>query len=104
MTVKLTFIGDVNPFRDSSAGVQIFPGSNLPSSVGLEVRHVFGFLEELGVADDPEYEWKDTFRQARSSNEGRQSLLYSLDNSVRRQVRRAWGRGGKKRASVSPLK
>ncbi|GMH90035.1 hypothetical protein TrST_g2197 [Triparma strigata] len=86
LTIKLTFIYNKNPFRDSSAGVQIFPLSELDPSSGLEVVHVFGFVEELGVADDPEYEWKDNFRQARSSNESRQSLLYMLDNSVRRQL------------------
>ena len=29
ISVKLNFIGDVNPFRDSSAGVQLFPFSTL---------------------------------------------------------------------------
>ncbi|GMH91611.1 hypothetical protein TL16_g12104 [Triparma laevis f. inornata] len=86
LTIKLNFIYNKNPFRDSSAGVQIFPLSELDPSSGFEVVHVFGFVEELGVADDPEYEWKDNFRQARSSNESRQSLLYMLDNSVRRQL------------------
>lgn len=35
-------------------------------------------MEELVVEDDPEYDWVDNFRASRSSNEGRQSLLYSL--------------------------
>jgi len=65
LSIKLQFIGDLNPFRDSSAGVQLFPLSMIEEGSGWEVSHVFGFVEELGVADDPEYEWKDTFRQAK---------------------------------------
>ena len=86
LSIKLNFIGDVNPFRDSSAGVQLFPFSTLDPASGYEVLHVFGFVEELIVADDPEFEWKNNFRQARTSNETRQSLLYLLDFSVRRRM------------------
>lgn len=55
--------------------------------------HVFGFVEELVVADDPEYEYQGTnqvlqYRQSTrtSKNETRQSLLYLLDSSVRRRM------------------
>ena len=65
LSIKLQFFGDLNPFRDSSAGVQLFPLSMIDEGSGWEVSHVFGFVEELGVAYDPEYEWKDQFRQAR---------------------------------------
>lgn len=53
LSVKLNFIGDINPFRDSSAGVQLFPFSTLDPASGFEVVHIFGFVEELVVADDP---------------------------------------------------
>jgi hypothetical protein len=86
LSIKLTFIGDVNPFRDSAAGVQLFPFSTLDQHSSYIVTHVFGFVEELVVADDAEFEWKDNFRQARLSNETRQSLLYLLDSSVRRRM------------------
>jgi hypothetical protein len=86
LSVKLTFIGDVNPFRDSSAGVELFPFSNLDPAAGYKVSHVFGFVEELLVADDPEYQWNENFRQARTSHETRQTLLYLLDASVRRRM------------------
>jgi hypothetical protein len=43
--IKLNFIGDVNPFRDSSAGVQLFPFSTLDPNSGYTVAHVFGFVE-----------------------------------------------------------
>jgi hypothetical protein len=86
LSVKLNFIGDINPFRDSSAGVQLFPFSTLDPASGYFVSHVFGFVEELVVADDPEFEWNDNFRRARVSHETRQTLLYLLDASVRRRM------------------
>jgi hypothetical protein len=86
LSVKLNFIGDVNPFRDSSAGVQLFPFSTLDPASGYSVAHIFGFVEELVVADDPEFEWIDNFRRARVSHETRQTLLYLLDSSVRRRM------------------
>jgi hypothetical protein len=86
LSVKLTFIGDVNPFRNSSAGVELFPFSNLDPASGYKLSHVFGFVEELLVADDPEYQWNENFRQARTSHETRQTLLYLLDASVRRRM------------------
>lgn len=86
LSIKLNFIGDVNPFRDSSAGVQLFPFSTLDPASGYTVSHVFGFVEELVVADDPEFQWNDNFRRARVSHETRQTLLYLLDASVRRRM------------------
>lgn len=85
LVAKLRFIGDKNPFRESSAGVQFFGASFLNPELYLVTR-VFGFVEELLVDNDPEFEWKDQFRQARSSNESRQALLYKLDATVRRQL------------------
>jgi len=84
--IKLNFIGDVNPFRDSSAGVQLFPFSTLDPNSGYTVAHVFGFVEELVVADDPEFEFSDNFNQARTSHEARQTLMYLLDAKVRRRM------------------
>lgn len=86
LSVKLNYIGDVNPFRDSSAGVQLFPFSTVDPASGYTVSHIFGFVEELVVADDPEFEWNDNFRRARLSHETRQTLLYLLDASVRRRM------------------
>jgi hypothetical protein len=86
LAVKMNFIGDVNPFRDSSAGVQLFPFSRLDPASGYIVTHIFGFVEELVVAEDPEFEWNDNFQRARVSHETRQTLLYLLDASVRRRM------------------
>lgn len=109
LSVKLNYIGDKNPFRDSSAGVQLFPFSSLDIHSGYYVSHVFGFVEELVVADDPEFEWSLSgaananksfynhqhhphhHHQASSisrstSNEARQTLMYLLDAKVRRRM------------------
>lgn len=86
LSVKLNYIGDVNPFRDSSAGVELFPFSTLDPESGYSVSHVFGFVEELVVAEDPEFEWNANFREARTSHETRQTLMYLLDASVRRRM------------------
>lgn len=86
LSVKLNFIGDENPFRDSSAGVQLLHISRLDSASGFAVTHVFGFVEELIAADDVEYKWSENFRRARVSHESRQTLLYLLDASVRRRM------------------
>ena len=86
LSIKLNFIGDKNPFRDSSAGVQLFPFSTLDVHSGWVVAHVFGFVEELVVADDPEFEWSDNFNQSRTSHETRQTLMYLLDAKVRRRM------------------
>ena len=86
LSVKLNFIGDVNPFRDSSAGVRLFPFSTIDPESGFILTHVFGFVEELVVADDPEFEWNETIRRGRVSHETRQTLLYLLDSCVRRRM------------------
>jgi C2 domain len=100
LSVKLNFIGDVNPFRDSSAGVRLLPFSTLHPDAGYNIIHVFGFVEELVVADDPEYEWNESLVLRRGSSgggstrnsapgathENRQTLMHLLDASVRRRM------------------
>jgi C2 domain len=86
LSVKLNFIGDVNPFRDSSAGVRLLPFSTIDPESGFILTHIHGFVEELVVADDPEFEWNETIRRSRVSHEARQTLLYLLDSCVRRRM------------------
>ena len=59
VSVKLEFFGDVNPFKTSAAGLQFFSLSRLE---GYRITQVLGFVEELLVASDPEYHWRDSFR------------------------------------------
>lgn len=84
---QVTFIGDENRFRESSAGVSFFHPSTLETGV-FTVLEVFGLVEELVVEDDPEFALMDRARSARSSNELRLGLLYKLGSRVRRQLGR----------------
>lgn len=45
-----------------------------------------GFVEELVVNDDPEYQWIDKIRTPRASNEARQTLFSKLSGEVQRRV------------------
>jgi hypothetical protein len=56
VTVKLQFIGNDNPFKDSSAGVQFFSASSLASNQFI-IQDILGFVEDLVVEDDPESSW-----------------------------------------------
>jgi uncharacterized protein YbjQ (UPF0145 family) len=66
--------------------VQLFPFSSFDSNSGYIIKHVFGFVEELVVSEDPEFEFTGNFRMARQSHERRQTLMYLLDASVRRRM------------------
>lgn len=87
VTVKLQFIGNDNPFRDSSAGVQFFSTSTLSSEIYL-IQEILGFVVDLVVEDDIEgSSWQDYFRNTvRTSNDNRLKLLYNLSAEVRREV------------------
>jgi hypothetical protein len=89
VTIKLQFIGNDNPFQDSSAGVQFFASSCL-SSQAFVIQDVIGFVVDLVVDDDPESSWQDYFRKSgqasKSSNDSRQKVLYGLSAEVRREV------------------
>ncbi|CAI5707547.1 unnamed protein product [Peronospora effusa] len=81
LVIRLQYFGDVNPFRESSAGVQFFGLSTLDPSL-YRIESMLGFVEELVVHADPEYSWSDNFRTSRKSNEHRQLLLYKLSSQV----------------------
>jgi hypothetical protein len=86
LVIRLLYFGDVNPFQESSAGVQFFGLSTLdPNQYTIE--KMLGFVEELVVHADPEYSWSDNFRTSRKSNEHRQMLLYKLSSQVGTLVR-----------------
>uniref|UniRef100_H3HDG8 C2 domain-containing protein n=1 Tax=Phytophthora ramorum TaxID=164328 RepID=H3HDG8_PHYRM len=81
LVIRLQYFGDVNPFRESSAGVQFFGLSTLDPNL-YRIESMLGFVEELVVHADPEYSWSDNFRTSRRSNEHRQLLLYKLSSQV----------------------
>ena len=56
--------------------VFLFAACSVP--FGHKALVIHGFVEELVVNDDPEYQWIDKIRTPRSSNEARQRLFTKL--------------------------
>ncbi|XP_023709422.1 C2 domain-containing protein 5 isoform X2 [Cryptotermes secundus] len=82
--VKVELFSDFNKFRQSSCGVQFFCSPVIPQGYHAQVVH--GFVEELVVNDDPEYQWIDKIRTPRASNEARQTLFFKLSGEVQRKI------------------
>ncbi|XP_063241402.1 C2 domain-containing protein 5 isoform X3 [Bacillus rossius redtenbacheri] len=82
--VKVEFFSDFNKFRQSSCGVQFFCSRMIPQCYHAQVIH--GFVEELVVNDDPEYQWIDKIRTPRASNEARQTLFLKLSGELQRKI------------------
>lgn len=82
--VKVELFSDLNRFRQSSCGVQFFYSSVVPE--GFIAKTVHGFVEELVVNDDPEYQWIDKIRTPRATNEARQTLFLKLSGELQRKI------------------
>ncbi|XP_060570000.1 LOW QUALITY PROTEIN: C2 domain-containing protein 5-like [Ruditapes philippinarum] len=82
--VKIDLFSDFNKFRQSSCGIQFFCTAEVPS--GYRLQYVHGFVEELVVNDDPEYQWIDKIRTPRSSNEARQRLFSKMSGQLARKI------------------
>ncbi|EFN78199.1 C2 domain-containing protein 5 isoform X2 [Harpegnathos saltator] len=82
--IKVELFSDFNKFRQSSCGVQFFYSPNIP--YGYHAQMIHGFVEELVVSDDPEYQWIDKIRTPRASNEARQTLFFKLSGEVQRKI------------------
>lgn len=85
LSVSLSFFGKATGIgADSTDSVLFSFGSVAPPN--MIVTQILGFVEELLVDDDPEYDWKDQFRSSRNSNQSRQYLLYKLSAKLRREI------------------
>ncbi|XP_052754153.1 C2 domain-containing protein 5 [Galleria mellonella] len=82
--VKVELFSDFNKYKTSSCGVQFFHCPTIPP--GYRTTSIHGFVEELVVNDDPEYQWIDKIRTPRASNEARQVAFIKLSNQVQRLV------------------
>ncbi|XP_023934542.1 C2 domain-containing protein 5 isoform X2 [Bicyclus anynana] len=82
--VKVELFSDFNKYKTSSCGVQFFHCPMIPP--GYRATAIHGFVEELIVNDDPEYQWIDKIRTPRASNEARQVAFINLSNQVQRLV------------------
>lgn len=59
--------------------VRVCEASGVPHGYQIEALH--GFVEELVVNDDPEYQWIDKIRSMRASNEARQMQFSKLSGT-----------------------
>jgi len=82
--VRVELFTDFNKFRQSSCGIQLFCTSEVPS--GWRIQSMLGFIEELVVNDDPEYQWIEKIRTPRASNEARQKLFSKLSGELQRKL------------------
>ncbi|KAJ1930899.1 hypothetical protein GGF37_007571, partial [Kickxella alabastrina] len=85
--IILQYFGDVNPFNNSSAGIQVFstPSPYLPPSIPIKTQ---GFISSIVTHIDPEYHWTDSFRTPRASNEARVRVLHKITGILRRRMGR----------------
>ncbi|RWS03486.1 hypothetical protein B4U79_05423 [Dinothrombium tinctorium] len=84
LAVKVDLFSDSNRYRQSSCGVRFFYSPGIPT--GYTCQAILGFVEELVVNDDPEYQWIDKIRTPRASNEARQTLFSKLSGEVKRKI------------------
>lgn len=53
---------------------------------GYYTENIYGFVEELVVEEDPEYQWIEKIRTPRASNEARQAMFYKMSGEVQRKI------------------
>lgn len=82
--VKVALISDANRYRQSSCGFKFFYCPKIPE--GYICEAILGFVEELVVNHDPEYQWIDKIRTPRASNEARQTLFSKISGEVQRKI------------------
>ncbi|XP_059041735.1 C2 domain-containing protein 5 isoform X18 [Mustela lutreola] len=82
--VKVDLFNDLNRFRQSSCGVKFFCTTSIPKCYRAIIIH--GFVEELVVNEDPEYQWIDRIRTPRASNEARQRLISLMSGELQRKI------------------
>ncbi|XP_055508823.1 C2 domain-containing protein 5 isoform X9 [Leucoraja erinacea] len=82
--VKVDLFNDLNRFRQSSCGVKFFCTPSIPKCYKAVTIH--GFVEELVVNEDPEYQWIDRIRTPRASNEARQRLISLMSGELQRKI------------------
>ncbi|XP_075016794.1 C2 domain-containing protein 5 isoform X18 [Calonectris borealis] len=84
---------DIDPLLYSEAATVIsgwFPiydtihATSIPKCYRAVVIH--GFVEELVVNEDPEYQWIDRIRTPRASNEARQRLISLMSGELQRKI------------------
>lgn len=100
LSVKLQLLGSdslANP--DSSAGVRLLPFSTVSPASGYVVTQVLGFVEELVVADDPDYvDVTSSTTTGSTSNTGTTTSLTGA--AAANQINHYWTTGGNSSSSA----
>uniref|UniRef100_A0A9J7YNN8 C2 domain-containing protein 5 n=1 Tax=Cyprinus carpio carpio TaxID=630221 RepID=A0A9J7YNN8_CYPCA len=65
-------------------GLSISSATSIPRCYRAIMVH--GFVEELVVNEDPEYQWIDRIRTPRASNEARQRLIFLMSGELQRKI------------------
>lgn len=85
LSVSISYFGKATGTGADSTDSVLFSFGNI-APPNMVVTQLIGFVEELLVDDDPEYDWRDPFRSSRTSNQSRQYLLYKLSAKLRREI------------------
>ncbi|CAH1255794.1 unnamed protein product [Diabrotica balteata] len=88
--MKYGFNGDSSIHHEISGWLPVYDtmhGIRAPTvPQGYQAKLIHGFVEELVVYDDPEYQWIDKIRTPRASNEARQTLFFKLSGELQRKI------------------
>ncbi|XP_066911798.1 C2 domain-containing protein 5-like [Clytia hemisphaerica] len=84
LKIRTQFFIDANKYRQTSCGIKFFSTNGVPH--GFTAIQFQGFVEELLVDDDPEYQWIEKIRTSRASNEARQRHISKLSGEVKRKI------------------
>lgn len=84
VSIQISFLPYFFFFSDKICNDFEIPAPVIPHGYHAQVIH--GFVEELVVNDDPEYQWIDKIRTPRASNEARQTLFFKLSGEIQRKI------------------
>ena len=82
--MEYSFSAVTNPALFNPRLIFFFVAKSIPH--GYFAQTIHGFVEELIVNDDPEYQWIDKIRTPRASNEARQTLFFKLSGELQRKI------------------
>ena len=84
LVVKLELFADVNQFKQSSCGFKFVCGTDVSRYYQIQALH--GFVSDLLICDDPEYQWIEKLRTPRASNEARQRVFMKMSGELQRRI------------------
>eukprot|EP01138_Halocafeteria_seosinensis_P011276 gb/GECG01011518.1/.p1 GENE.gb/GECG01011518.1/~~gb/GECG01011518.1/.p1 ORF type:complete len:1646 (+),score=234.79 gb/GECG01011518.1/:1-4938(+) len=86
VTVRLQSFGDTwQGGTEAHTTINFFNESTLVQTQYPQ-QWIIGFVAELLTEDDPEFDWSDSFRSSRKSNQSRQLLLHRMAHALRSRI------------------